>query len=149
MSNDFNLNCPVPLSEHATVQMAHGGGGRVMRNLIESLFLPAFRAESSSPQPLAPSPSSPPHDSAVLPTVGSRLAFTTDSYVVNPIFFPGGNIGKLAVCGTVNDLATSGARPLYLSLALIIEEGLLLNDLADSRIGGRFRKSLPLSQTTG
>ena len=72
MSNDFNLNCPVPLNDHATVQMAHGGGGRLMRNLIESMFLPAFPHKfpsRSSPSPLSPLPS-PPHDAAVLPTAG-------------------------------------------------------------------------------
>ena len=131
MSSDFNLNCPVPLSDHATVQMAHGGGGRVMRNLIESLFLPAFRA-IELPSPLSPLPSplsSPPHDAAVLPTVGRRLAFTTDSFVVNPLFFPGGDIGTLAVCGTVNDLAMAGARPAYLSAGFILEEGLPMETL--------------------
>lgn len=122
MPNDFNLNCPVPLSNHATVQMAHGGGGRVMRNLIESLFLPAFAAKTST----LPSP---PHDAAVLPTAAARLAFTTDSFVVNPLFFPGGDIGTLAICGTVNDLAMSGARPAYLSAGFILEEGLPMETL--------------------
>ena len=78
---------------------------------------------------LAPLPPSPPHDSAVLPTDGARLAFTTDSYVVNPLFFPGGDIGKLAVCGTVNDLAMAGARPAYLSAGFILEEGLPMETL--------------------
>lgn len=122
MSNDFNLNCPVPLSNHATVQMAHGGGGRVMRNLIESLFLPAFR-EAAASAPL------PPHDATVLPVAGSRLAFTTDSFVVNPLFFPGGDIGTLAVCGSVNDLAMAGAKPAYLSAGFILEEGLPIETL--------------------
>jgi hydrogenase expression/formation protein HypE len=72
---------------------------------------------------------SPPHDSAVLPVEGARLALTTDSYVVNPLFFPGGNIGKLAVCGTVNDLAMAGARPAYLSAGFILEEGLPMDTL--------------------
>jgi hydrogenase expression/formation protein HypE len=137
MTADFNLNCPVPLSNHATVQMAHGGGGRVMRNLIESLFLPAFgdspRADAAAkpsplPTPLSPLPS-PPHDATVLPTVGARLAFTTDSFVVNPLFFPGGDIGTLAVCGTVNDLAMAGARPAFLSAGFILEEGLPIETL--------------------
>jgi hydrogenase expression/formation protein HypE len=130
MTNDFNLHCPVPLSNHATVQMAHGGGGRVMRNLIESLFLPAFRS-AGLPSPLSPLPSPlpPPHDAAVLPTAGPRLAFTTDSFVVNPLFFPGGDIGTLAVCGTVNDLAMAGARPAYLSAGFILEEGLPMETL--------------------
>ena len=143
MSNDFNLNCPVPLSDHATIQMAHGGGGRLMRNLIETVFLPAFAADKSPlplgegqgeghPSPLSPLPSplsAPPHDAAVLPTVGQRLAFTTDSFVVNPLFFPGGDIGTLAVCGTVNDLAMAGAKPAYLSAGFILEEGLPIETL--------------------
>jgi hydrogenase expression/formation protein HypE len=139
MSDDFTLHCPVPLSDHATVQMAHGGGGRIMRNLIESMFLPAFSA-AKSPLPLgegqgeggrhpsSPSPL-PPHDAAVLPTAGARLAFTTDSFVVNPLFFPGGDIGTLAVCGTVNDLAMAGAKPAYLSAGFILEEGLPMETL--------------------
>jgi hydrogenase expression/formation protein HypE len=124
VNDDFNLTCPVPLGHHATVQLAHGGGGRLMRNLIEGIFLPAF---ALSPL-LAPRPS-PPHDSAVLPVQSGRLAFTTDSYVVNPLFFPGGDIGKLAVCGTVNDLAMAGAKPEYLSAGFILEEGLPMETL--------------------
>ena len=137
MNDDLNLSCPVPLSDYSTVQLAHGGGGRLMRNLIEAMFLPAF---SESPRllgegqgegiPSSPVPRpSPPHDSAVLPTDGARLAFTTDSYVVNPLFFPGGDIGKLAICGTVNDLAMAGARPAYLSAGFILEEGLAMETL--------------------
>jgi hydrogenase expression/formation protein HypE len=123
MSNEFNLNCPVPLRDHPTVQMAHGGGGRVMRQLIESLFLPAF-ASPPSAFPLPPS-----HDSAVF-TIGThKLAFTTDTFVVSPLFFPGGDIGHLAVFGTVNDLAMSGAKPLYLSAGFVLEEGLPLETL--------------------
>ncbi len=142
MSDDFALNCPAPLAHHATVQMAHGGGGRLMRNLIESVFLPAFaevlpRGPQSAGVGKCPSPlssllsplSSPPHDAAVLPTAAPRLAFTTDSFVVNPLFFPGGDIGKLAVCGTVNDLAMAGARPAYLSAGFILEEGLSMETL--------------------
>jgi hydrogenase expression/formation protein HypE len=121
MSNEVNLNCPVPISDHATVQMAHGGGGRLMRNLIESMFLPAFGAGDVSGGRVDAAAR---HDSAVVPTDGARLAFTTDSYVVNPLFFPGGDIGKLAVYGTVNDLAMAGAMPAYLSAGFILEEGL-------------------------
>ncbi len=140
MSNEVNLSCPIPFSDYATVQMAHGGGGRMMRNLIEGMFLPAFRTTElpSSHSPLLSPLSSPvslPHDSAVLPTDGARLAFTTDSYVVNPLFFPGGDIGKLAVYGTVNDLAMAGARPAYLSAGFILEEGLPMETL---RPRGRF-----------
>src|SRR4030042_1136015 len=98
--------------------MAHGSGGKLAHELIEKTFLSVLS------NPLLAKLD----DSAVFDCRG-RLAFTTDSYVVKPIFFPGGDIGKLAVCGTVNDLAMSGAVPLYLSLAFIIEEGLLRDDL--------------------
>ena len=117
---DFTLSCPLPLDPRSAVQMAHGGGGRIMRSLIETMFRPAF-AESGSTTPA--------HDSAVLPTPGGRLAFTTDTFVVSPLFFPGGDIGKLAVCGTVNDLAMAGAKPLWLSAGFILEEGLPLETL--------------------
>ena len=101
-----------------TILLAHGSGSRLSHELIEKNFLP----------PLANPLLAKLDDSAVFDLSG-RLAFTTDSYVVNPIFFPGGDIGKLAVCGTINDLAMSGAAPLYLSLALIIEEGFTLSEL--------------------
>ena len=120
MSNDFQLSCPLPLSEHATVQMAHGGGGRLMRNLIEGLFLPAFAGAARA---------APPHDSAVLDLGLGRLAMTTDTFVVSPLFFPGGDVGSLAVYGTVNDLAMAGATPAYLSAGFILEEGLPLETL--------------------
>jgi len=101
-----------------TILLAHGGGGRLSHDLIEKNFLPPldnpFLARLD--------------DSAVF-DVSGRIAFTTDSYVVSPIFFPGGDIGKLAVCGTVNDLSMSGAAPLYLSLSFIVEEGLTLGEL--------------------
>jgi hydrogenase expression/formation protein HypE len=115
---DFDLNCPVPL-QYDRIVMAHGGGGRLMRQLLDTLVQPVFRNPVLDQQ----------HDSAVVQINGTRLAFTTDSYVVKPLFFPGGDIGKLAVCGTLNDLAMSGARPLYLSCSLIIEEGLPAADL--------------------
>ena len=124
-AKEFNLHCPLPLADHATVQMAHGGGGRLMRGLIEGLFLPAFGAGRET----APERSLPPHDSAVVEIDGTRLAFTTDSFVVSPLFFPGGDIGKLAVDGTVNDLAMAGAKPLWLSAAFILEEGLPMETL--------------------
>lgn len=113
----FQLTCPVPIVRHATVQMAHGGGGRLMRDLIEGLLLPEFGPGNGA------SAAAPPHDSAVLSLGDRRLAFTTDTFVVSPLFFPGGDIGKLAVYGTVNDLAMAGARPRWLSCALILEEG--------------------------
>jgi len=100
------------------ILLAHGSGGRLSHDLVEKLFVPLLK------NPLLDKLD----DSAVFELSG-RLAFTTDSYVVNPIFFPGADIGKLAVCGTVNDLAMSGARPLYLSLSLVIEEGLPLAEL--------------------
>jgi hydrogenase expression/formation protein HypE len=121
LANDFNLSCPTPLGDHTTVQLAHGGGGRLMQQLIERMFLPAFRARGQSPVA--------PHDSAVIELEGARLAFTTDTFVVSPIFFPGGDIGKLAVYGTVNDLAMAGAKPVYLSAAFILEEGFPLESL--------------------
>jgi len=121
---EFNLSCPVPLELHATVQMAHGGGGRLMRGLIERLFLPAFAADGEGG-----GRAEAPHDSAVLRVEGGRVAFTTDSFVVHPWAFPGGDIGKLAVCGTVNDLAMAGARPRWLSAGFILEEGFPLDSL--------------------
>lgn len=113
------MNCPIPFSEYPHVLLAHGGGGRLMHQLIEKMFKAAFD------HPLFQSQL----DAALLPVEGRELAFTTDSYVVRPYFFPGGDIGSLAVHGTVNDLAMVGARPLYLSLALILEEGLPMEDL--------------------
>ena len=125
MSNDFKLTCPVPLSDHATVQMAHGGGGRLMKRLIEEMFLPVFQAgKEGSADHIAP-----PHDSAVLELDAARLAFTTDTFVVSPLFFPGGDIGRLAVFGTVNDLAMAGAKPVWLSAAFILEEGFPMETL--------------------
>jgi len=122
---DVNVSCPVPLDLHSTVQLAHGGGGRLMRGLIEGLFLPAFGGAAHGPA----SQRRPPHDSAVVEAGGVRLAFTTDTFVVSPLFFPGGDIGKLAVCGTVNDLAMAGAKPLWLSAGFILEEGFPLDSL--------------------
>lgn len=112
-------SCPLPVNNYETVTMAHGGGGKLMNNLIEKMFLHYLSNNFIDEK----------HDGAVFNIEGDRFAFTTDSYVVNPIFFPGGNIGELAVYGTVNDLAMCGAKPLYLSLGLILEEGLLLKDL--------------------
>ena len=116
---DFQLNCPVPLNDSEHVQLAHGGGGRRMHELLEGLLLPSF----ANPQLLER------HDGATLQVARTRLAFTTDSYVVKPLFFPGGDIGTLAINGTVNDLAMCGARPLYLSSAFILEEGFPMESL--------------------
>src|SRR5690606_34188220 len=114
-----DFTCPVPQTTTATIQMAHGSGGTVMHRLLESLFLPAFTNPALATQ----------HDSAALMVQNTRLAFSTDSFVVRPLFFPGGDIGTLAINGTVNDLAMSGARPLYLSVGFILEEGLPLETL--------------------
>ena len=113
-------SCPLPHSNASSIMLGHGGGGTLTQSLIETLFLPAFANPALSAR----------HDSAVLEVNGQRLAFTTDSYVVRPLFFPGGDIGKLAVTGTINDLAMVGARPLYLSAGFIIEEGFAKSDLA-------------------
>ncbi len=112
------MSCPIPISDYPKVLLAHGGGGKLNQQLIEKMFVPAF---GKPPGPL--------HDGVVFSLGEARLAFTTDSYVVNPIFFPGGSIGELAVNGTVNDLAMCGASPLYLSTAFVIEEGLAMDDL--------------------
>jgi hydrogenase expression/formation protein HypE len=118
-----NWTCPLPLRDQSTIVMGHGGGGRLSAELVEHLFLPAFDGTDLSGvlQQLG--------DAAVLEVAGGRLAFTTDSYVVRPRFFPGGNVGDLAVNGTVNDLAVSGAVPLALSVGLILEEGMPLDEL--------------------
>jgi hydrogenase expression/formation protein HypE len=112
-------SCPAP-SRHEQVLVAHGGGGRLTHRLLESVFLKAF------PSPLLHAG----HDGAVIEAGGARLAFTTDAYVVSPLEFPGGDIGDLAVNGTVNDLAMCGARPRWLSAAFVLEEGLPLTTLA-------------------
>lgn len=116
---DFQLQCPTPLNDSERVQLAHGGGGRRMHELLEGLLLPSFKNELLLER----------HDGATLNIAGARLAFTTDSYVVQPLFFPGGDIGTLAINGTVNDLAMCGARPLYLSSAFILEEGFPMESL--------------------
>ncbi len=111
--------CPIPISRYPEVQMAHGGGGRLTDQLIEEMFVPAFGNAALGDR----------HDGARLDFGAVRLAFSTDSYVVKPLFFPGGDIGTLAVNGTVNDLAMCGARPRYLSCGFIIEEGLPMETL--------------------
>jgi hydrogenase expression/formation protein HypE len=116
---DFAAACPVPLRQYPHVVLAHGGGGRLMHDLLAGLFLPAFRNPALAVG----------HDASVLDPAGARVAFTTDSYVVKPLFFPGGDIGSLAVHGTVNDLAMSGAAPRWLSAGFILEEGLPMETL--------------------
>ena len=116
---DIHLNCPIPFTDSDRVLLAHGGGGRMTHQLISQVFYPAFR------NPLLEQD----HDGCVFPMEEGRLAYSTDSFVVDPIFFPGGDIGDLAINGTVNDLACCGARPLYLTAGFILEEGLPLADL--------------------
>lgn len=108
------LQCPLPLSDYPNVLLAHGGGGRLMHQLIDLVFAAAFTGPELDIE----------HDGATLAPQQGRLVFTTDSYVVHPLFFPGGDIGSLAVYGTINDLAMCGARPKYLSAGFILEEGL-------------------------
>ena len=116
---DFKYSCPLPIDQYPNVLLAHGSGGKLMHQLIGNVFLDAFDNPMLNQQ----------HDGAVFEINGTKMAFTTDSYVVNPIFFPGGNIGNLAVNGTVNDLAMCGAKPLYLSAGVILEEGLPMENL--------------------
>jgi hydrogenase expression/formation protein HypE len=124
---DFSgWTCPMPLRDHPTIVMGHGGGGQMSGELIEHLFVPAFS------NPLLAGLT----DSAVVTMGGARLAFSTDSFVVQPLFFPGGSIGDLAVNGTVNDLAMSGAQTAYLSCGFILEEGVELS------VVGRIAKDL-------
>jgi len=117
---DFNLSCPLPIAERKTVVLGHGSGGKLSARLIREVFLPAFD------NPLLNRLD----DQAVLQAGPARIAFTTDSFVVTPLFFPGGDIGKLAVHGTINDIAMSGATPLALSAAFILEEGFPMEELA-------------------
>jgi hydrogenase expression/formation protein HypE len=113
------IACPAPLPAKDTVLLGHGSGGSLSADLIREIFLPAFQNPVLDRL----------DDQAIVNVNGSRLAFTTDSFVVKPLFFPGGDIGSLAVHGTVNDLAMGGARPLFLSAAFILEEGLSMDVL--------------------
>jgi hydrogenase expression/formation protein HypE len=116
----FALQCPIPISEYPTVTLAHGGGGRLTQMLVERMFLPAFGNQTLEAL----------HDGAILGLEqAGRVAFTTDSFVISPRFFPGGDIGSLAVHGTVNDLAMCGAQPLALAAGFILEEGLPMDEL--------------------
>jgi hydrogenase expression/formation protein HypE len=107
------LHCPTPYTDRDTIQLAHGGGGRLTQQLLEQVFFPVFDNAWLRSR----------HDGAAIDLSHSQIALTTDAYVVKPLFFPGGDIGKLAVCGTVNDLAMCGAHPRYLTASFIIEEG--------------------------
>jgi hydrogenase expression/formation protein HypE len=114
-----SFSCPVPITTHKEVVLGHGSGGKLSQQLIQKIILPHFKNELLEPL----------HDGAIFSINNARLAYSTDSFVVSPIFFPGGDIGTLAVHGTVNDLAMCGARPLYMTAAFIIEEGLALEHL--------------------
>jgi hydrogenase expression/formation protein HypE len=114
----LSVSCPLPITNYREIVLAHGSGGKLSHQLIEKMVLPQFRNELLEPL----------GDGAIFSLGNQRVAFSTDSYVVSPIFFPGGDIGKLAVHGTVNDLAMCGAKPLYLSVGFILEEGTPLED---------------------
>lgn len=116
---NFDIVCPIPLNDYPEVTMAHGGGGKLMHNLISGMMLKVFSNPALDLQ----------HDGALLDVQGNRIAFTTDSHVVSPLFYPGGDIGSLSVFGTANDLAMCGAKPLWLSAGFIIEEGFPMKDL--------------------
>jgi hydrogenase expression/formation protein HypE len=119
--NLLGWTCPRPLQHYPTIVMGHGAGGRMMADLIEHLFAPAFDNQWLAQM----------GDSTALELPTGKIAFTTDSFVISPLFFPGGNIGELAVYGTVNDLAMRGAKPLYLSTGFILEEGLPMETLGN------------------
>jgi len=114
-----SFSCPLPIMDYDTIQLAHGAGGKLSNELIDKVFLRCFKNATLEKM----------EDQAILNKPQGRLAFTTDTFVVSPIFFPGGNIGELAVNGTINDICMSGARPEYLSVAFILEEGLPIEDL--------------------
>ncbi len=114
----LRMDCPLPTARYDTITLAHGGGGTLTAALIHDIFLPAFGTAGAAP-----------HDATLFNLGGRRAAFTTDSYVVQPLFFPGGDIGTLAVNGTVNDLLMAGAKPVALTAGFILEEGLPLETL--------------------
>jgi hydrogenase expression/formation protein HypE len=117
---DFSgWTCPAPLRDYPRIVMGHGGGGKLSAELVEHLFLPAFAGGAAVAL----------RDSALIELGSARLAVSTDSFVVRPLFFPGGNIGDLAINGTVNDIAMSGARPLFLTVGFILEEGMPIDQL--------------------
>jgi hydrogenase expression/formation protein HypE len=117
--NVASFSCPLPITTHSTIQMAHGGGGRLTQRLLEQVFLPAFDNPTLAVG----------HDGALLEPSTERLAFTTDAHVIRPLFFPGGNIGSLSVHGTVNDLLVCGAIPWVMSASFILEEGFAIDEL--------------------
>jgi hydrogenase expression/formation protein HypE len=119
MSPEMSFGCPLPIERSGRVLLAHGGGGRLARRLLKELFRPHFRSDELARD----------HDGAYLDVPAGRIAFTTDTFVVRPLFFPGGDIGSLSIHGTVNDLAACGARARWLSAAFVLEEGFPLADL--------------------
>ncbi|MEU4213644.1 hydrogenase expression/formation protein HypE [Streptomyces sp. NPDC026206] len=132
--------CPAPLGDQPVVVLGHGGGGQLSAELVDRLFVPAYGNDTLAALT----------DSAALTLGGARLAFSTDSYVVRPLFFPGGSIGDLAVNGTVNDLAMSGARAAHLSCAFILEEGTALSVVADvARAVGAAAEAAGVTVVTG
>lgn len=134
-------SCPLPLRDYERITLAHGGGGLLTSELIEHLFVPAFGPAASSARA---------HDAAVMASPSGRLAFTTDSFVVRPLFFPGGCIGDLAINGTVNDLAMMGATPLAMSTAFVLEEGLEIDVLgAVATAMGRAATTAGVALVTG
>jgi hydrogenase expression/formation protein HypE len=139
-----NWSCPLPLRDYPTIVMGHGGGGRLAAGLVEHLFVPAFGRTTHAHvlQQLG--------DAAVLDIGSARLAFSTDSYVVRPRFFPGGNVGDLAVNGTINDVAMTGARPVALSVGLVLEEGMPIDELGVIvQTMGRAARAAGVSIVTG
>lgn len=119
MSVEFNLECALPKAHHQIITLAHGSGGRLTQQLLNDIFRPAFANPYLNQE----------HDSTRLQLETTNIAVTTDSYVVEPMFFPGGDIGKLAIIGTINDLAMRGAQPLYLTCGFILTEGLRVDTL--------------------
>src|SRR5579863_4491801 len=130
------FSCPAPLSKRDRIVLGHGSGGRLSAELLRDVFLPLFSNPVLDRL----------DDQAILAIGGARIAFTTDSFVVKPLFFPGGDIGSLAVHGTVNDLAMGGARPLFLSAAFILEEGFPVDDLR--RIAASMAEAAALAGVT-
>ena len=139
-----NWSCPLPLRDYPAIVMGHGGGGRLSAELVEHLFVPAFSGtvNDAALKQLG--------DAAILDVEGTRLSFSTDSYVVRPRFFPGGNIGDLAVNGTINDVCMSGARPFALSVGMLLEEGMPIDELGViAETMGRAARASGVSIVTG
>jgi hydrogenase expression/formation protein HypE len=126
---DLLGTCPVPQSQYDRILLGHGSGGTLSNDLIRKVFVPGFGDPTLAAL----------EDQATVNLAGARIAFTTDSFVVRPIFFPGGDVGKLAIHGTVNDLAVGGARPMFISAAFILEEGFPLEDL--KRVVGSMKQA--------